>query len=69
MRDNRDDRTLERSYMQKWRFLIREYERGQGQATSPVPVSAGLLCVPWYQPSDLRQVLQPYYLETLPLQS
>ena len=27
MRDNRDDRTLERSYMQKWRFLIREYER------------------------------------------
>ena len=26
MRDNSNDRTVERSYIQKWRFLIREYE-------------------------------------------
>ena len=26
MRDNSNDRTVERSYVQKWRFLIREYE-------------------------------------------
>ena len=27
MRDNRNDRTLERNLVQKWRFLIKEYER------------------------------------------
>lgn len=27
MRDNSNDRTLERSYIQKWQFLIKEYER------------------------------------------
>ena len=27
MRDNRTDRTIERNYVQKWRFLIREYEQ------------------------------------------
>ena len=26
MRDNSTDRTLERSYIQKWQFLISEYE-------------------------------------------
>ena len=26
MRDNSNDCTVERSYIQKWRFLIREYE-------------------------------------------
>ena len=26
MRDNSNDRTVERSYIQKWRFLNREYE-------------------------------------------
>ena len=26
MRDNSNDRTLERNYVQKYRFLIREYE-------------------------------------------
>ncbi len=26
MRDNRDDRTLERNYIQRWQFLISEYE-------------------------------------------
>ena len=26
MRDNRKDRTIERNYTQKWRFLIAEYE-------------------------------------------
>ena len=26
MRDNSNDRTLERSYIQKWQFLISEYE-------------------------------------------
>ncbi len=26
MRDNSQDRTIERNYIQKWRFLIREYE-------------------------------------------
>ena len=26
MRDNSNDRTVERNYIQKWRFLIREYE-------------------------------------------
>ena len=26
MRDNSNDRTVERSYVKKWRFLIREYE-------------------------------------------
>ena len=27
MRDNSDDRTIERNYVQKWRFLVRDYER------------------------------------------
>ena len=26
MRDNSKDRTIERNYIQKWRFLVREYE-------------------------------------------
>ena len=26
MRDNSKDRTVERNYIQKWRFLVREYE-------------------------------------------
>ena len=26
MRDNSFDRTIERNYVQKWRFLIAEYE-------------------------------------------
>ena len=26
MRDNRSDKTIERNLMQKWRFLIKEYE-------------------------------------------
>jgi len=26
MRDNSYDRTIERNYLQKWRFLIPEYE-------------------------------------------
>ena len=26
MRNNSHDRTVERNYIQKWRFLIREYE-------------------------------------------
>jgi hypothetical protein len=26
MRDNSYDRTIERNYLQKWRFLISEYE-------------------------------------------
>ena len=26
MRDNRDDKTLERSYIQKWQFYLGEYE-------------------------------------------
>ena len=26
MRDNSNDRTLERSYIRKWQFLIEEYE-------------------------------------------
>src|SRR6201993_3003637 len=26
MRDNSFDRTIERNYLQKWRFLIKEYE-------------------------------------------
>ena len=26
MRDNSTDRTIERNYVQKWRFLIRDYE-------------------------------------------
>ena len=26
MRDNSFDRTIERNYVQKWRFLIKEYE-------------------------------------------
>ncbi len=31
MRDNRKDGTLERNYLQKWRFLIREYELVKGK--------------------------------------
>ena len=27
MRDNSNDRTLERNYIQKWQILIKEYER------------------------------------------
>ena len=26
MRNNNNDKTLEKNYIQKWRFLIREYE-------------------------------------------
>ncbi len=26
MRDNRSDKTIERNFMQKWRFLSAEYE-------------------------------------------
>ena len=27
MRNNSKDRTIERNYIQKWRFLVREYEQ------------------------------------------
>jgi hypothetical protein len=35
MRDNSFDRTIERNYIQKWRFLIAEYEEVKaGRATT-----------------------------------
>ena len=37
MRDNSKDRTIERNYIQKWRFLVREYELVKASA---IPSSA-----------------------------
>ena len=41
MRDNSKDLTLERNYIQKWRFLIHEYQLVRGLA--------GLLLLPRHQ--------------------
>jgi transposase InsO family protein len=41
MRDNSYDRTIERNYVQKWRFLIKEYEEGKaGRSTAFESVGA-----------------------------
>ncbi len=35
MRDTSSDKTIERNLMQKWRFLISEYERVKGKLPAP----------------------------------
>ena len=57
MRNNSKDRTVERNYIQKWRFLVREYELVK--AKKHPRFCPGLLQLSWHQPSDLCQVLQP----------
>ena len=57
MRDNSDDRTIERNYVQKWRFLVRDYERVKAKRHPPVPLRAGLLRLP----RDNRQTFAKYY--------
>ncbi len=44
MRDNSYDRTIERNYLQKWRFLIPEYEAvkaGRSTCSSGLGISTG----------------------------
>ena len=62
MRDNSYDRTIERNYLQKWGFLIPEYEAvkaGRSEAFRRVgilPSSRDLL-------ADLPEILQPLSAE------
>ena len=46
MRDNSKDLTLERNYIQKWRFLIHEYQLVKAREASPFPLRPGLLLLP-----------------------
>ena len=59
MRDNSKDRTVERNYIQKWRFLVREYELVKAKCHPQFRFVQDFLCIPRHQPADLRQVLQP----------
>ena len=53
MRDNSKDLTLERNYIQKWRFLIHEYQLVK--AGSMFPLRPGLLLL------ALGQTFAKYY--------
>ena len=59
MRDNSDDRTIERNYVQKWRFLVRDYERVKAKRHPQFRFVQDFYRLPRDQPADLRQVLQP----------
>lgn len=51
MRDNSYDRTIERNYLQKWRFLIPEYEAvkaGPLQVSAAKPCRAALSLPVWH---------------------
>ena len=59
MRNNSRDSTIERNYIQRWRFLMREFELVKAGRHPPVPVPRGFLPLSRLQPADLRQVLPP----------
>ena len=65
MRDNSYDRTIERNYLQKWRFLIPEYEAVQSRAIERVSAGGRLLPPSWHLLADLPEVLQSLSAERL----
>ena len=58
MRDNSYDRTIERNYIQKWRFLIAEYEAVKAGRSDHLPAGWRFRPPSWHLLADLPQVLQ-----------
>src|SRR4051794_5802103 len=57
MRDNSFDRTIERNYLQKWRFFIKEYEGGKGGRSGEFARGGGVY--PHHGPG--AQTFRKYY--------
>jgi len=59
MRDNSYDRTIERNYLQKWRFLIPEYEAVKAGRSEAFRRVGGFLPSPWNVLADVPEIRQP----------
>ncbi len=63
MRDNSYDRTIERNYLQKWRFLIPEYEAVKAGRSDLFKRVGDFYRHHWNLFADVPQVLQPLSAE------